>query len=116
MRTITRIYKTGKPRMSTVQMDCGHKTEHKTADIKKWQLFIGKTGMTCPTCDRAARGELTPEEAEKFNSNLEADIARDRQRLYELLTSDIYTDALEYDDRVREVQELIPVVFAREAK
>lgn len=50
MRTITRIYKTGKPRMSTVQLDCGHKTEHDTASIKRWQWFIGRTGMNCPKC------------------------------------------------------------------
>ena len=34
-----------------------------------------------------------------------------RARLYELLTSDIYTDAYEYADRVAEVRELLPVVF-----
>lgn len=69
-RTIKRIYRTGKARMSTMELDCGHKTEHATASIKKWQWFIGKTGMTCPTCDRA---ELTPEQATKFVRNLEAD-------------------------------------------
>lgn len=50
MRTITRIYRTGKPRMSTVELDCGHKSEHATANIKTWQWFIGKGGMTCPQC------------------------------------------------------------------
>lgn len=32
-------------------------------------------------------------------------------RLYELLTSDIYTDAPEYSARVEEIHELLPVVF-----
>lgn len=40
--------------MSTVELDCGHKTEHDTASIKKWQWFIGRTGMACPRCDRPA--------------------------------------------------------------
>ncbi len=32
-------------------------------------------------------------------------------RLYDLLTSDIYTDAEEYEDRVGEIHHLIPIVF-----
>lgn len=58
MRTITRIYRAGVPRVSVVELDCGHKTTHETALIKRWQWFIGKTGMVCPTCNRAdARSE-----------------------------------------------------------
>lgn len=50
MPIITRIYRTGKPHMSTVELDCGHKSEHDTASIKRWQWFIGRTGMVCPQC------------------------------------------------------------------
>lgn len=34
-----------------------------------------------------------------------------KARLYDLLTSDIYTDAPEYADRVSEIYDLIPLVF-----
>ena len=34
-----------------------------------------------------------------------------RARLYDLLTSDIYTDAHEYESRVSEVHDLLPLVF-----
>lgn len=37
-----------------------------------------------------------------------------RKRLYDLLTSDIYTDALEYADRIDEIRELVPLVLGEQ--
>lgn len=34
-----------------------------------------------------------------------------KARLYDILTSDIYTDAPEYADRVTEIYNLLPIVF-----
>jgi hypothetical protein len=80
-------------------------------------------------CASIADGELGPEshcgEDEEWIADLQgaADILREligepyisrkdaRDRLYDLLTSDIYTDAAEYADRVAEVHKLLPIVF-----
>lgn len=56
MPKITAIYRTGSPRKYTVVLDCGHKQQLTNAQVKKWQLYVGRERICdyCATQERVA--------------------------------------------------------------